>query len=53
MAETVKLFLNGEWVASEATETVPVYNPSGGTIPSSAIYTYRAPKAYRSSRDKK
>ena len=31
MAETVKLFLNGEWVASEAAETVPVYNPSDGT----------------------
>ena len=31
MAETVKLLLNGEWVASEATETVPVYNPSDGT----------------------
>lgn len=31
MAETVKLFLNGEWVASKATETVPVYNPSDGT----------------------
>ena len=31
MAETVKLLVGGEWVTSEATETVPVYNPSDGT----------------------
>ena len=31
MAETVKLLVGGEWVASSAKETVPVYNPSDGT----------------------
>jgi malonate-semialdehyde dehydrogenase (acetylating)/methylmalonate-semialdehyde dehydrogenase len=31
MAETVKLLINGEWVASDATETTPVHNPSDGT----------------------
>lgn len=29
--ERVKLYINGEWVTSSATETVPVYNPSDGT----------------------
>ena len=28
--ETCKLFINGEWVSSSATETSPVYNPSEG-----------------------
>ena len=28
--ETCKLFVNGEWVSSSASETSPVYNPSEG-----------------------
>ena len=31
MPTTVKLLIDGEWVSSDATETVPVYNPSDGT----------------------
>ncbi len=28
--ESVKLFINGEWITSKTTETTPVYNPSDG-----------------------